>query len=220
MKFSIDGGKSFSYIRVTLAPGERIITESDAMSSMDSGIDLKSQMRGGFIKAILRMVLGKESFFMSSFKNTTKKEKNIILTQPVPGEITEVQLDGESLCIQPGAYIASTEDIEFRMEWAGFASMLGGEGLFRIRLTGKGTVFYGSYGAVIEKEVDGEFVVDTGHLLSYPPGMKLKIQFSGGIFSSFFGGEGLVLKLIGKGTIKIQTRSLGGLAGWLNPRFW
>jgi uncharacterized protein (AIM24 family) len=42
---------------------------------------------------------------------------------------------------------------------------------------------------------------------------------AGGIFSSLFGGEGLVLKLKGNGKIKLQTRSLGGLAGWLNPRF-
>jgi len=65
-----------------------------------------------------------------------------------------------------------------------------------------------------------EFIVDSGHLLSYPEGMKLKIKLSGGIFSSFFSGEGLVLKLIGSGKIKLQTRSLGGLAGWLNPKFW
>jgi uncharacterized protein (AIM24 family) len=48
--------------------------------------------------------------------------------------------------------------------------------------------------------------------------MKLNIQLAGGLFSSFFGGEGFVTRVEGKGKIIIQTRSLSGLAGWINPR--
>jgi len=97
---------------------------------------------------------------------------------------------------------------------------LGGEGLFRLKIYGTGTVWYGAFGSIVEKEVNGTYIVDSGHLLSYPPSIKLRIQLSGGIFSSFFSGEGLVLRLEGSGKIKLQTRSIGGLAGWLNPRFW
>ena len=39
-------------------------------------------------------------------------------------------------------------------------------------------------------------------------------------FSSFFGGEGFVTRMEGKGKIIIQTRSLSGLADWINPRLW
>jgi uncharacterized protein (AIM24 family) len=48
--------------------------------------------------------------------------------------------------------------------------------------------------------------------------MKLKMQLAGGIFSSFFSGEGLVTRVEGKGKVWIQTRSLSGLVGWLNPK--
>jgi uncharacterized protein (AIM24 family) len=34
------------------------------------------------------------------------------------------------------------------------------------------------------------------------------------------GGEGLVTRVCGKGRIVIQTRSLTGLTGWLNPKLW
>ena len=34
----------------------------------------------------------------------------------------------------------------------------------------------------------------------------------------FFGGEGLVTRVVGRGKIVIQTRSLDGLKNWLNPR--
>ena len=72
----------------------------------------------------------------------------------------------------------------------------------------------------IETDLDGEYIVDSGHLLSYPKNIKLRIKMAGGIFSSFFSGEGLVLRLEGKGKIQLQTRSIGGVAGWLNPKFY
>jgi uncharacterized protein (AIM24 family) len=46
--------------------------------------------------------------------------------------------------------------------------------------------------------------------------MKLKPQLAGGIFSSFFGGEGFVTRIEGKGKIYIQTRNISGLASWIN----
>ena len=66
--------------------------------------------------------------------------------------------------------------------------------------------------------MDGEFIVDTSHLVTYEPQLKLKVQLAGGIFSSFFGGEGLVTRINGKGNIVIR-RSLEGLKSWLNPGF-
>ena len=66
------------------------------------------------------------------------------------------------LFLQPGAYIASTPGISFKINWAGFSSWLAGEGFFRLRVRGNGIVFYGAYGAVVEKEVNGEYIVDSG----------------------------------------------------------
>ena len=48
--------------------------------------------------------------------------------------------------------------------------------------------------------------------------MQLKVQLAGGIFSSFFGGEGLVTRIEGKGKIIIQTRSMNGLSQWVNSK--
>ena len=91
------------------------------------------------------------------------------------------------------------------------------EGFFKLNVTGPGTLWYGAYGALVEREVDGEYIVDTSHLVGYEPQMKLKLQMAGGIFSSVFGKEGLVTRVEGKGKIIIQSRSLSGLAGWVRP---
>ena len=85
-------------------------------------------------------------------------------------------------------------------------------------VSGTGKVWYGAYGALLERDLDGETIVDTSHLVAYSPGISLKLQLAGGIFSSFFGGEGLVTRVTGKGKIVIQTRSLSGLVSWLNPK--
>ena len=221
MKVDKKGGRSFSFLKFTLSPGDMIITEPDAMCSMDSKVSLKSKFNGGLIKGLLMKFFAKESVFISNFSNKTENDLRITITNPLPGEIKSHKLKkGEELFIQPGAFIACTKGIKFCLSWAGFRSLLGGEGLFRIKISGSGYVWYGAYGAIVERVVDGEYIVDTGHLLSYPTDMKIKLQLSGGLFSSFFGGEGFVMRLEGKGTILLQTRSLGGLAGWLNPRFW
>ena len=47
MKTEIKGGVAFSYLDVELEPGESITTESDAMSSMDADIELRSRFNGG-----------------------------------------------------------------------------------------------------------------------------------------------------------------------------
>jgi len=220
MKTEIKGIPSFGYIDVTLEPGESICCESDAMASMSSGLDMDVKLNGGFFSAIFKRFFGDESFFLSHFKNNTQQSGKIVIVQDVPGEIRELTLNGNSYCLQPGAYLASTGDVKLGIKWAGFVSFIAREGLFKLVVSGNGKVWFGAYGGLLEHEVDGDFLVDTSHLVAYEPQMKLKLQFAGGIFSSILGGEGLVTRMEGKGKIIIQSRSLSGLSSWINPKFW
>lgn len=220
MKTEIKGSQAFSYIDVELEPGETLTTESDAMSSMAADLDLVAQLNGGLLKGILRKFLGGETLFISRFTNNTEGTRKLTVVQPTPGEIRCVELSGDMLYLQPGAFLACTEGVTLGLKWAGFTSLIAREGLFRMVVSGEGKVWYGAYGALLEKEIDGEYVVDTSHLVAYDPTINLKLQLAGGIFSSFFGGEGLVTRVEGKGKIIIQTRSISGLTSWLNPKFW
>ena len=219
MKTEIKGGSAFCFVEVELEPGESLITESDAMSSMDADIDLSAMLNGGFWRGLLRKYLGGESLFISRFSNNTSGLRKLTFVQGIPGEIRCRELGGGSLNLQPGAFIACTEGVRLGLKWAGLVSFIAREGLFKLQLGGHGKVWYGAYGALLEKEIDGEYIVDTSHLVAYDPAIKLKLQLAGGIFSSIFGGEGLVTRIEGKGKIVVQSRSLSGLAGWLNPKF-
>lgn len=218
MNTTIEGRPSFAHMHVDLEPGESITAEADAMASMSADLDLKAKFNGGFFSGLCKKYLGGESLFVNVFTNNTDGPRRVTLVQPTPGDMGVIELNGNSMCLQPGAYIASTPGVKLGLKWAGFASFLGKEGLFKLIVSGTGTVWYGAYGALLEKPVDGEFIVDTSHLVIYEPQLQLKVQLAGGLFGSFFGGEGLVTRVNGKGNVVIQTRSLEGLKSWLNPR--
>jgi uncharacterized protein (TIGR00266 family) len=217
MRIETEGKPAFAYVKVALEPGETIITESDAMSSMSAELDLKAKFNGGFFIGLAKKFLGGESLFVNHFTNNTSQTLFLDLTQATPGDIEIKELDGtRSYCIQKGAYIASEQGVKLGVKWAGLGSLIGGEGLFKLVVSGHGKVIFGAYGGILEKEIDGEYIVDTGHLVAYEPEMKLKPQLAGGIFSSLFGGEGFVTRVEGKGKIYIQTRNISGLVSWIN----
>ena len=218
MKAEIHGGAAFSYVHVDLEPGEEVTTESDAMSSMDADVDLTSRPNGGLVAALLKKLLGEETFFISRFRNNQDATRRVTLVQPTPGESRCKELNDDAIFLQPGAFLAATEGVKLGLKWAGFVSWIAREGLFRLIVSGTGKVWYGAYGKLLEKDIDGEYIVDTSHLVAYDPSVTLKLQLAGGLFSSFFGGEGLVTRVQGKGKVVVQTRSISGLVGWVNPR--
>lgn len=218
MQARIEGGPAFAHIHVDLGPGESIIAESDAMASMAADLDMAARFNGGFLSGLAKKFLGGESLFINEFTNNTRESRRVTLVQQTPGDIREHKLSGGSICLQPGAYIASTPGLKLGVRYAGLASFIGGEGLFKLQVSGNGSLWYGAYGGLLEKTIQGQYIVDTSHLVSYGPELTLKVQLAGGLLSSLFGGEGLVTRVEGNGKIVIQTRSMDGLAGWLNPK--
>jgi len=214
MQTEIRNRPSFANILVRLSQGDRIVAESDAMASMSSAITLRTRWNGGFFAAVLRRLFGGETLFINEF--TTASQGDLVLTQPVPGDIECVDLKGQTLYLQPGAFLACDPTVELGLGYAGLRSWIGREGLFRLRVSGQGRIWFGAYGGIITKEVEGEYVVDSGHLLAYEPSVQLRLGMAGGLFSSLFSGEGLVMRLRGPGRIYLQTRSLQGLASWVN----
>ncbi len=220
MKSQINGEPSFAHIHIDLEAGESIIAESDAMASMAVDIDIQTKLNGNFISALLKKFLGDESFFINEYKNISNSPKRITLTQATPGNIKEMDLHNSSICLQPGAYIASTPGLQLGIRYAGLASFIAREGLFKLEVSGTGKLFYGAYGGIIEKQVVGEYIVDSGYLVAYEPHLKLSLRLAGGIISSITSGEGIVTKVSGNGKIQLQSRSLEGLASWINPHLF
>jgi len=218
METEVRNRPSFANIRVLLSAGDSIIAESDAMASMSSSIEMSTRFNGGPIRAVGKRFLGGESLFVNEF--TTRSSGELVLTQAFPGDIECIELKGNTLYLQPGAYVASEPGVTLGLGWAGISSFVGREGLFRLKVSGHGRIWFGAYGGIFVREIENEYVVDTGHLVAYEPTIGIRMGMAGGIFSSFFGGEGLVTRVTGPGRIYMQSRSMDGLAAWTNAHLW
>ncbi|MFP4555470.1 MAG: TIGR00266 family protein [Bacteroidales bacterium] len=220
MQTTIKGAPSFSHVHVDLSPGESVYCERGAMQAMSANVVLKSQTNGGFFSALIKKFLGGESFFITKFTNNSPGEQRVTFSQTQPGEIIEYKLDDDQVIhLKKGAYIAATENVKFKVAYAGFGSLIAGEGLVRLKVTGKGILWFGGYGRVLEKDIDGELVIDSGYLLAHKGKLKLNVGMVGGIISSITSKEGFITRVKGEGTVYIQTRSVRGLAAWLNSKF-
>jgi len=214
MQSEIRNRPSFANVLVRLTQGDRIVAESDAMASMSSAITLRTRWNGGFLMALVRRLFGGESLFINEF--STASRGDLVLTQPWPGDIECVELKGQTLYLQAGAFLACDPDVQLGVGYAGLRSFFAREGLFRLKVSGQGRVWFGGYGAIVAKDVEGEYVVDSSHLVAYEPSIQLRVGLAGSLLSSLFSREGLVMRLTGPGRIYLQTRSLEGLAAWVN----
>ncbi len=218
MEAEVRNRPSFANINVQLNPGDRIIAEAGAMAIMSSDIQMSTRFNGGAVQAVVKRVFGSESLFVNEF--TANSPGEMVITQPFPGDIECIELKGNTMFLQPGAFLACEPGVNLGLGWAGIASFVGKEGLFRLKVSGHGRVWFGAYGGIFVREVESEYVVDTGHLVAYEPTIGIRMGMAGGIFSSFFGGEGLVTRVSGPGRVYMESRSMGGLAAWTNSHLW
>ncbi len=206
--------------KITLNPGENFTAEAGAMIAMSGHMEITTtthkKAKGGFLKAAKRLI-GGESFFLNHFtcQNTPGE---VWLGTSLAGDMTQVTLDNENLIVQSGSYMASTPDIDVDMGWQGFKSFLSGEKMFWLNLSGKGQVVLSSFGAIYPVELDGEYIVDTGHIVAFSETLDFSITKAGKSWiHSFLGGEGLVCKFHGKGTLWCQSHNPESFGGTLTP---
>jgi uncharacterized protein (TIGR00266 family) len=219
MQTDIQHRPSYSLAVVKLDPGETIRVEAGAMVSMSQGITLETKASGGLLASLKRSVLGGESFFINTYQAPARGGE-ITLAPTLPGDVVVRDLAGDTLVLQSGSYVASSEGIELDTKWGGARTFFAREGLIMLKASGTGTLIISSYGAIHEKELaTGEsYTVDTGHLVAFTEGMGFKVRRIGGLKSTLFSGEGLVVDLTGPGKIFIQTRSEDAFLTWLIPK--
>jgi uncharacterized protein (TIGR00266 family) len=205
---------SYSLARVTLEPKEQIQVEAGAMVGMSPSLEVETKASGGFLKSLSRSMFGKESFFLNTYTGTAKGD-TIALAPALPGEMQD-----ESLLVQSGSYLASSVGIEVDTKWSGAKTFFGSEGLIMLRVRGTGTLIVSSYGAIhpMELEAGQEYVVDTGHLVTFEEQVGFTVKKVAGWKSTLFSGEGLVVELKGPGKVTLQSRSQDAFLSWLIPR--
>lgn len=191
-------------LTVQLAMGCPLTAKPGAMIAMSPTITLKGAVKFSMKK----FMTGGE---MSHSTYTGPGE--LLLAPAALGDITMLRLDGsEKVPWQVGkdAFLAATQGVvkDYKSQGIGKA-MFSGEGLFVYRMSGSGIVWITSLGAIIRKDLgEGEkYIIDNGHLVAWNCGYVMERAASGGIISNISGGEGLVCKFTGPGTVFMQTRN-------------
>ena len=209
---------SYSLAIAKLTPNERIRAEAGAMVSMSGDVQIETKAEGGILKSLGRAVLGGESFFQNFFVASAAGGE-VTLAPELPGDIAVIEMSGSKLMIQAGSYMASESTVELTAK-VSVKAFMSAEGISMLEASGSGTLLVSSYGAIFEKNLGAgeKYIVDTSHLVAFDGTMAVQPKTVGGMKSTLFSGEGLVVELTGPGKIYIQTRSPQALINWIIPQ--
>lgn len=215
MQHEILGAPDFGMVSLSLEAGESVRVEPGAMASMSGHIKIETKAEGGMLAGIKRMASG-ESFFVNTY-TAEGAPGRLDLAPPTPGDLIVRELAGETLFMSSGCFMAAQGDIEVDAKFGGVKGFFGGTGLMMLRVSGTGTLFGNGYGALHEMDVDGDMIIDNGHIAAYEDGLDFSIEAVKGIKGFLFSGEGLVCRFRGKGKVWVQTRNPTSFADWINP---
>ena len=227
-RITIEGRPSFGTAVVRLPPGASFVAEAGAMVAMSRDTQARvtfAGATGGFLRrigatisAFFRRILAGESLFVNEFTAGGESPCEVVLAPTIVGDVTHIRLDERTpVLVQAESYLASSPDVRVGVRWAGLAMYLGGESAFFLSARGPGDLLVNAYGAIEEVDVDGAYIVDTGHVVAFTKGLKYNLEGIGGLFQTLFSGEGLVLRFRGRGKIWMQTRDLPLFVDWLAP---
>lgn len=209
LAYRIESRPDYALLTVEIPQGQTIKVEAGAMATMDTSIEMKTKMRGG----LKRMLTG-ESMFINDFA-AQKAGGEIGIAPGCPGDIEHIYLENETVYLQSSSFVASTQEIAVETKWQGMKKgFFSGESFFLIQCSGTGDLWFNTFGAILQIDVTGGYVVDTGYIVGFTEGLDYTIQSVGGLKSLFLSGEGLVCRFSGSGKIWIQTRQPSPFVGW------
>ncbi len=219
MQYQLLQKPDFTFIKVTFDQGgEQMLVEPSAMVAKDSAVEMKTAMQGGILAAAKRKMLGGESVFQNTFTATAPGQRLYLAPGP-EGDSEVIQCDGSTpVFLSSGAFLASAPTVQLDTKWGGAKGFFSGAGLFLLKATGYGPLFFCCYGGIHAVDVGPMgYICDTTHIVGFTGGLTYNVEKIGGMKSLFFSGEGLVCRFTGHGRLWISTRNPGGLASFLHP---
>ena len=209
------GRPDFSRLTANLKAGQTIKAEASAMISMDTNIRMVTKFKGGF-----KRFLGGESLFINEF-TAEQFPGEVNFASGLPGDVFHYHLQpniDDAIFLQSSAFLASGMNVQVDTKFQGLIKgFFSGAGLFMVKCTGHGDVFFNSYGGIIEIEVKDEYTIDNSHIVAFTDGLEYNVTKFSGYKSFFLSGEGLVTKFKGTGKVWVQTRKLPAFAKWIWP---
>ena len=205
-------------IEFTLDRGEKVTAEAAAMVFMKGDIVTETKMRkGGFLKSLKAAAFGGESFFVNEFI-AQEDGCTLGLTGNMLGDIEVIPITDEFI-IQSGAFVGSSGDLTLDTKWQGFTKGIFGSNLFMLKTVGTGDMFVNAWGGIIKKELQSgeKMILDNYQLVALSATADYRVTKHGSLKTTLFGGDALVIEIIGPGTVYLQTKNIMEFARALVP---
>ena len=205
-------------IEFILNRGEKVTAEAASMVFMRGDILTETRMRkGGFLKSLKAAALGGESFFVNEFI-AQEDGCTLGLTGNMLGDIEVIPVTDEFI-VQSGSFVGSSGDLTLDTKWQGFTKGIFGSNLFMLKTVGTGDMFVNAWGGIIKKELaSGEkMILDNYQLVALSATSDYRVTKHGSLKTTLFGGDALVIEIIGPGTVYLQTKNIMEFARALIP---
>lgn len=211
-------GDNMPGLTLQLDAGESIYTQSGGMSWMTDSFQMETNVRGGLMKGLGRMLTG-ESLFMATY-TAMASGAEITLTTSMPGEIRALQLDGRQQYIaQKSSFLCAQPTVELSTYVNKLKTgLFGGEGFLMQRISGTGMVFLELDGTIVELDLQPgqRLKIDTGNIAFFEAQVKYDVETVKGFTNILFGGEGLFLSVLeGPGKVWLQSLNAASFASRL-----
>ena len=196
-------------IQFTMKKGETVTAEAAAMVFIKGNIETNTRMRkSGFLKSLKAAALGGESFFVNEFI-AHEDDCKLGLTGNMLGDIEVIHVD-EEFIVQSGAFVGSTGGLTLDTKWQGFTKGIFGSNLFMLKTMGTGDMFVNGWGGIVSTKLEaGEMMIlDNYQLIALSSTADYRVTKHGSFKTTLFGGEALVIEIIGPGTVYMQTKNL------------
>lgn len=213
-------GNTMPALTVRLDAGESIYTQSGGMSWMTDGIEMNTNMRGGFFGGLSRVLTG-ESLFIATY-TARMPGQEITFASSLPGEIRGFELrPGYEIIAQKGAFLCAQPEVEVSLtSTRAMGGFFGGEGFLLQRFSGRGMVFCELDGSIRTYDLaPGELLrVNTGNVAAFEATVQYSVETVRGFKNVLFGGEGLFLTTLrGPGRVWLQSMTVANLASRIIP---
>ena len=208
LNYKVVGTKS-PVVLVEVEPGQKIYGEPGRFWIKSSNVQMRMSAKGGFTGVLKRKYAGESALLQEFYASGGKGMVGFALDLAGDVKVFDIA-EFQGLKAQRGSFIAAEGSVEIEAEFAGSLKTMffGGEGLVVQSFYGEGDVIIGTFGDIVELELDeGEkYQVDTGALVAWEPSVKYSAEIQRNVVSALFGGEGLFLATIeGPGRVWLQT---------------
>ena len=219
MRYKIFGDK-LPAVTIQFDAGESIYTQSGGMTWMTDNFRMETNVRGGLMKGLGRMLSG-ESLFMATY-TAEASGAEMTLASSFPGSILALEMNGTMEYVaQKSAFLCATHGVTLSTQVNKIgAGLFGGEGFIMQRYSGHGLVFLELDGSIVERTLaPGERLkIDTGNLALMEATVNYDIETVKGFTNVLFGGEGLFLSVVtGPGKVWLQSVNVSSFAARIIP---